>query len=130
MHLIGRDAEAAHIADSVDARMASMPSNGGASDPRAGTETFRAIAHLWNGDSALARTVLAARRADTSPDPRGTRHLQAASIAAQLGLRAEAIALLREVVPNRLTFQGGWPESVLLLPLRDEPDFKALIAPR
>ena len=130
MHVIGRDAEAVHIADSVDAYMATMPSRGGAANPRAGTETFRAIAHLWAGDSALARTVLAARRADAGADPRGTRHLQAASLAAQLGLRAEAIALLREVVPRRLTFNGGWPESVLLLPLRNESEFKALIAPK
>ena len=130
LHLIGRDAEAVYIADSVDARLAGLRSRGGASDPRSGAETFRAIAHLWAGDSALARTVLAERRTDAGPDPRGTRHLQAASLAAQLGFRAEAIALLREVVPRRLTFIGGWPESVLLLPLRNEPDFKALTAPK
>mgnify|MGYP000293502808 CR=1 FL=1 len=34
------------------------------------------------------------------------------------------------VVHNRLTFQGGWPESVLLLPIRREPGFRELIAPR
>ena len=132
MHLTGRDAEAVHIADSLDARATSAPpAVAGVSDMRSGAQTLRAIAHLWAGDSTMARSVLAARRAEAArQDLRGTAHLQAASIAAQLGLRAEAIALLREVVPNRLTFQGGWPESVLLLPIRREPGFRELIAPR
>ncbi len=132
MHFTGRDAEAVHIADSLDARaVGAPPAAVGAPDLRSGARTLRAIAHLWAGDSTMARSVLAERRREAAGrDLRGTAHLQAASIATQLGLRAEAIALLSDVVPNRLTFQGGWPESVLLLPLRREAGFRSLIAPR
>ncbi len=132
LHLIGRDDEAMRIADSIDARNAQAPPpSPGTAESRSASATMRAIAHLWAGDTSTARAALVARRADAiGQDLRGTAHVQAASIAAQLGMQTDAIALLREVVPGRLNFQGGWPESVLLRSLRAEPEFKALIAPR